>query len=235
MTVHARRIGEYAVAGRRLGRHIEHDPRSRGYPVRAAMPAGGLRKVRHRRYGQVLDQGDVGSCTGNAAAGALNTLPLHRRGGRLLREQDAVDLYAAATQVDEFEGGYPPDDTGSSGLAVAKAAKQKGLISGYRHAFSVEDALAALMFAPLITGVDWYESFDTPDPQGLVKVGGQVRGGHEFEVLGFAPGRSLEEGVVEAANSWGPDWGFRGRFRFTVATWRALLAAEGDATVLEVA
>jgi hypothetical protein len=222
-------IEERPGAGR-LGRHVEHDPRSREFPFRLAAGTPTIRRVVHRHYG-VLDQGGLGSCTGNAAAGALNTVPLHRKGGRVWDEDEAVAVYERATVLDTFPGEYPPDDTGSSGLAAAKACAWLGLISGYRHAFGITDALAALMAGPVITGVNWYEAFDQPDTAGRVSVGGQVRGGHEFVVIGYEPGRD-GEGTVLAVNSWGRGWGRNGRFTFSTAMWAQLLAEDGDATIL---
>ncbi len=138
-----------------LGRRVEHDPRSRNYAFTQAVAV--LKTVSHRSYGLPLDQGNLGSCTGNAAAGALDTVPLHKTGERILREKDAVTLYEAATRLDPWPGSYPPDDTGSSGLAVAKACKNAGYITGYRHAFGLDQALAALQVGPVITGIPWYE------------------------------------------------------------------------------
>lgn len=218
--------------GGRLGRHIEHDPRSRTYGVFPA-EIGPIRAVTHTRYGGIFDQGNLGSCTGNALAGSINTAPLHKTGARLLAEPDAVKLYGAATHLDGFQGSYPPDDTGSSGLAVCKAGMKAGYLTGYKHAFSITAALASLTATPVITGVNWYEGFDEPDANGLVKIAGQMRGGHEFEVhaiLKYVVG-SLDETIVEAENSWGTSWGVRGKFRFTAATWAQLLAEQGDVTV----
>jgi hypothetical protein len=221
-------LQEAFVAGKRLGRHIEHDERSRAFEIEARGTTK-LRSVHWRRHGQPFDQGELGSCTGNAIAGALNTEPIYPAGKHqlLLHEKDAVDLYALATRLDEFPGDYPPDDTGSSGLAACKAAKTKGLISSYRHAFGIHQALTALMHGPVITGVNWYEGFDQPDANGHVTVNGQVRGGHEFEVLGY----DVDAGEVLAENSWGAGWGIRGRFTFDVATWARLLDEQGDVTV----
>ncbi len=207
-----------------LGRHVEHDERSRDYPARSATSN---RPVLWKRHGKVFDQGELGSCTGNALAGALNTEPLHKAHAKILHEKDAVKLYELASTLDEVEGSYPPDDTGSSGLAVCKAAKELGLIAAYRHAFGITHALGALQVGPVITGVDWYEGFDSPGEHGLVEIAGQVRGGHEFEVIGYDPSRRL----VRAVNSWGPDWGERGCFSLTVDAWATLLEARGDVTV----
>lgn len=218
-------LPETLKATSRLGRHIEHDPRSRNYAF--ALTGHPLTKVLWPRAGSPLNQGNLGSCTGNAITGVLNTAPFRKNGAKLYTEKEAVRIYELATTLDKISGSYPPDDTGSSGLAVCKAAKQLGLISGYKHAFSLQAALEALMSGPVITGVAWYEGFDTPDPNGLVQISGQVRGGHEFEILGYDPATDL----VEAENSWGASWGVKGRFFFTSATWGKLLAQQGDVTV----
>lgn len=210
----------------RLGRHVEHDPASVAYGIEATGRA--LTKVLWARGGRPFNQGQLGSCTGNATAGLLNTAPFRQaRGGKLLTEKDAVAIYELATTLDAIAGQYPPTDTGSSGLGACKAAKKLGYISGYKHAFSIHAALEALMDGPVITGVNWYDGFDNPDANGLVEISGQVRGGHEFEVLGYDPATDL----VTAENSWGRTWGVKGRFHFTSATWARLLAEQGDATV----
>jgi hypothetical protein len=226
-------IEEQVVEDKRLGRHIEHDERSRAFAFGTTVRhMNDLRNVRHHRLGGPLDQGNLGSCTGNAVAGCLNTVPFHERREHLLKEEQAVEIYERATVIDGFEGQYPPDDTGSSGLAAAQAALEMGHIGSYQHAFSLEEAVAALMANPVITGVNWYEGFDSPDAHGLVSIGGAIRGGHEFEVLGFEMNGTLDASIVEAENSWSRNWGLHGRFRFTVATWRQLLNEDGDVTIL---
>lgn len=209
-----------------LGRRVQHDPQSRRFAHKAA-PGTPLVSVQHTRHIPVLDQGNIGSCTGNAAVGALGTEPYFT--GRQWTEDDAVDVYSAATVIDGFPGTFRPDDTGSSGLAVAKVLTSRGLISGYRHAFNITDALAALQVGPVITGVPWYESFFEPAPGGLISIkeGDREAGGHEFVVDGY----DALAGLVWSTNSWGTDWSVGGRFCMTVATWAQLLSQQGDVTV----
>ena len=212
-----------------LGRHVEHDPRSLNFAFPVSAPTAPLRTILHRSYGLPLNQGNLGSCTGNAMAGAKNSLPLHKTGERILKEPDAVDLYSLATSLDAFSGAYPPTDTGSSGLAVAKAAKQKGLIKSYWHAFSIEQALAALQIRAVITGLPWYERMFDPTPDGFVRIGGEIAGGHEFLVRGFVKAR---RNYVLCMNSWGPEWGtFGGAFKMFVEDWIKLMYQDGDVTV----
>lgn len=209
-----------------LGRHLDaaarHDPRSRAFPAAAAP----LRTVMHA-HGPVLDQGAVGSCTGHAAAAALNCAVLRGR-RRYLSHKDAEALYSAATKVDAFPGAWPPTDTGSDGLSVAKAARAKGYITSYQHAFGVGHALGALVKGPIIVGTAWSANMWEPDANGFVHPGGEVDGGHEYALIGL----DVEHQFVLAQNSWG-DWGpLGGLFKLSFTDLGALLADGGDATVL---
>lgn len=213
-----------------LGRNVNHDSRSR-YFAFVAPKAIDLKTVIHQRNIPILNQGALGSCTGNATVGALGTTPMFESLPRTLSldEALAVAIYSDATAIDPFRGQYPPDDTGSDGLSVAKVAQKRGLISGYQHAFDLNSALAALMVGPVITGTNWYSSFDYPATGGLVTIssGAQVEGGHEFCVYGI----DVENKEVLAANSWGQRWGNAGTFRMSWDTWGRLLSEQGDVTI----
>jgi len=220
----ARLIEERVVPGRRLGRHVLHDPRSFDYPA-AQAPA--IVSVQHAARGLPLDQGSLGSCTANALCGALDSAP-DNRSGTTYDEQSAITLYEKETALEGEP--YPPNDPGGTGLMVCKAAVDLGWIGSYSHAFGVEHALLALVHRPVITGVNWYTSFDDPDPStGLVEIspGATVRGGHEI----VADGIDAANQLVYLWNSWGPGWGLGGRFCWTFATWERLLEAQGDVTV----
>lgn len=213
-----RAITEFAVAGRRLGRHVAHDPRSRDYPAEQA--PGIVTTVHDMPSSLPLNQGDIGSCTGNAMAGLL---ACH---GVIVGEPLAVHLYEEATKVDPYPGTYPPDDTGSAGLYVAKAAKAEGYCKWYRHAFGLEHALRAIVRRPVIIGIDWYSSFDVPGAGGIIEIlpGATVRGGHEVLVYGV----DAERKTILICNSWGLGYGIDGRVELPWDDFEVLLNNQGD-------
>jgi hypothetical protein len=216
-------IPEHHVEGRRLGRHVVHDPRSRDY---VAKQASQVVSVKHQAHGLPLNQGQIGSCTANALCGALDSDP-DFTGGTPLTEDNAVAVYELETKLEGQP--YPPNDPGGSGLMVCKAAKQMGLISSYSHAFGIDQALQALVLRPVITGINWYSSFDTPDANGLVQIAADatVRGGHEI----VADEIDADNKLVWFWNSWGDGWGVQGRFCMSFDTWDQLLQERGDVTV----
>src|ERR1700687_6504122 len=90
----------------RLGRHIEHDERSKNFAVARLTTAP--KSATFKRNCPAFDQGELGSCTGNAMAGVLMTDPFWQ-GGRSLTESDAVRLYSEATNLEQICGSSPTD------------------------------------------------------------------------------------------------------------------------------
>lgn len=221
-----RHIEEHVVEGRRLGRHIVHDPKSKEYE---AEQAPSIQDASHPFWRRPLDQGDLGSCTGNAAGGLLMTTPWYKP-ERKIDESICVMIYETATRLDPWRGYYPPTDTGSSGLAVCKAMKNAGMIPAYRHTFSLDAALRALSLKPGITGIPWMDSFDEPDGDGFLVISPNagIRGGHELLVTDLF----VDNTWVGGPNSWGPQWGpLEGFWRMKWDTWGQLLAMQGDFTI----
>lgn len=212
-----------------LGRHVEHDPRSRDHDI-ARTVAAEVKPVEWVRHSPILDQGALGSCTGNAMAGWLACEPhcTSDTAGVVFDERIATDLYSRATRVDPWPGEWPPDDTGSSGNAVAKAARERGWIRSWSWAFTGAALLRALQLGPVIVGVPWFESMYEPDAAGTVEPRGAVAGGHEFLIRGWN-GRFLL-----ADNSWGTGFGVNGSFRFTRTAWEVLRSNRADVTVPHV-
>ena len=118
-------------------------------------------------------------------------------------ETYAVGVYSAAAQVDDQPGAYPPNDTGSDGLSVAKVLKSRALISGYQHAFSLEALLTALADQPVIVGTEWRQDMFHPAADGRQTITGEVAGGHEYCLDEL----DVEKQRVWMQNSWGETWG----------------------------
>jgi hypothetical protein len=219
-----------------LGRHVEHDPRSLQF-AHGVLPKTAIKSVDWTRRAPIFDQGQLGSCTGNAAAGLICTDSSARTGVTSVTidsnvlpvdEDLAVKVYELATQLDNISGAYPPDDTGSSGLGAAKALKKLGLATGYTHAFSIAALASALQSGPVMVGTIWTESMFEVDPDGFVIVDrkSQVAGGHEYVISAY----NADQLAFRLDNSWG-EWGLRGSAWITQANLAWLLAQQGDVTV----
>lgn len=237
------------TAPRPLGRLVEHDPRSLAY-AHGVLPKSAIQSVNWTRRAPILDQGQLGSCTGNAATGALGTDSAGRTatttvtispagaaashglftaGQHTLDEQFAVALYSLATLLDNIPGQYPPTDTGSSGIGVAKALQALGLATSYTHAFSVAALNSALQGGPVLVGIPWLNSMFNPAADGRIPVdqSSGVAGGHELELCRY----DATAGEYWIANSWGTSWGQQGYGYFTAANLTWLLSQQGDVTV----
>src|SRR5665213_4049101 len=139
-------IPEVVVEGHRLGRNIHRGPKFFAHIAeKTGTPIVDTTWVREC---PPFDQGNLGSCTGNAAAGCLMTTPLFVN-GRAFTEDTAVSIYSESTHFSNAVGDYyPPNDTGSSGPASAQACEALGLVSSYTHATDLQSALEGLMTAP---------------------------------------------------------------------------------------
>lgn len=216
------------------GRQIEHDEQSKNYP---AEKGALLREVIWARYTPILNQMRLGSCTGNAGTGLLGTSPFYlslpKAVQDALNEDFAIKLYEDATVVDGFPGQYPPDDTGSSGLAIGKVLRRRKMIKWYGHAFGIEHTLRALTKRPGITGIPWLNSMFDTDSNGRVKVDrtSGIAGGHEVLVRGYSltnldPNNLV--GRVLCDNEWDTSWGDKGSFEIDVQDYAWLLSQQGD-------
>jgi hypothetical protein len=233
------RYAERQHAGMRLGRNLELDGRSLPFMIENQARAMGraLGNQNWQREITILDQGELGSCTGNAGTGALGTQPYFDAVGQDVLpnpddgnacEQFAVQLYSDATKVDSGPGSYPPRDTGSSGLAICKVLEARGTISSYRWASTAYGFLRLLQSGPVLQGMDWYEAFFDPDRDGYIDSNRNWRssglaGGHEVEALGLELDHdNAFNSTITYANSWGTGWGVDGRFKMRLRTYKQL-------------
>jgi len=230
--VQFRRFTERPDNPYRLGRHQVHD----ALPAHLAAVEdlfSPIRSASHAEAQPCFDQGQIGSCTANAALGTLVTEPF-AVAGRTFTEADAVALYTLETQLDDSQipGQYPPDDTGSSGAWSMQALQRKGLIRSYRHTTSVHTALRMLARGPISIGVPWYQSMFQvgPDNRIVVNPASGLAGGHQVCVVAV----DAEAQTVRIRNSWGTGWADQGHALLSWADLETLFAQGGDAVQPEV-
>lgn len=212
----------------RLGRHVVHDPRSLGYPFRA--DTGPRKDMSLRVYGpKPRPRQEIGCCTGVDACVKMDTAG-NRVRGAVLDMDDAVRIYSRATQLDPWPGTYPPDDSGSSGLAAAKASVEFGLVDRYEWVFNGTGGILAALAAghPVGVGTWWLQNMFNVDRQtGLIDVSGPRAGGHQWTVTGYRRGYDAFIGQCW----WGSDWGIAGKFLIRRRDLDTLLADDGDCHV----
>lgn len=222
-----------------LGRVVEHDPRNKNFPFPKRTITRPV-SVTWPTMAPILDQGSVGSCEGHTAIGWLNcTVAAKNRArstfrgkpiarGVMLGNSDAVTAYTKATQLDEDAGNtYPPDDTGTSAVGIAKSMQFYKAIDAYQWTFSWESFLAAIQTQPVMLGTNWYTGMFDPDKKGYVEPTGEVAGGHAY----LARGIDYKNQRVLCRNHWGIKWGVRGEFWLRFATLQQLLDEQGDVLV----
>jgi hypothetical protein len=217
----------------RLGRHQVHDALT---PERDAFTLVDrfkpIKTVTHKELVPVFDQGQLGSCTANAALGCLVTEPFATVGATYV-ETDAVTLYELETQLDnsQIPGSYPPNDTGSTGPWSMMALEKQGKIKSFIHTRNLHTALRMLNTGPISIGVSWYESMFTPinaaSGGGLVldvDEHSDLAGGHQLCVTA----NDVEHQRVLLRNSWGVGWGDQGHAWLTWNDFALLLHEGGD-------
>lgn len=222
----------------RLGRQCVQDPASRGFPMRVADPST-WRTKRLRRYDPPVTPRQIrGNCTGCQKGMEGNTTG-NRVARRVLGMREADAIYSLATSLDPWPGAYPPEDTGSSGLAASKAAAQLGYGGAYRWNFS-RDASSIVQEIMDGRGVGvgtwWTEGGFNPKPhprrpgEYRVEMTGPRVGGHQWWLWGY----DVDLDEFDGACWWGPDFARRGNFRIARSQVADLLADDGDAVTQDM-
>lgn len=212
-----------------LGRVLIPDERDRNYPMQAVLRAAVTlpRFKYHSTFWPPLDQGLTSQCVVYSTAGDLIASPTRYKRD-LFTPAYLAERYAYAQNNDEWPGAEP-EYYGTSVRAGFEAWRERGFVSNYWHAQSMDDLeLWILTQHPVVFGANWYSSFDAPDPKtGLVKLtpGAYIRGGHAWLCYGY----NRESGVFACQNSWGL-WGVNGRFKIGYDDVKRLIFDEwGDA------
>lgn len=202
---------------------------SAAYPIRALIPTSPERREVHWHLtGDFpLDQGVEGACTAFGTSAELSALPIAIPTGNTF----AFNLYEHIRAEDRAMGYVFP--SGATMLAAMRAAKRHGHIQGYRWAQTVDDIRDAVQtHGSVVMGTWWYSGMDSWDDHGLIRVTGERRGGHCWTIVGYHPHHPVHGEVFEGINSWGADWGVRGRFHLTAADLEMLFTDDGEAAIV---
>lgn len=170
-----------------LGRQLVHDPQSRSFPAKVTIDKTTWKSKLLRIYDPRVNPDQChGECTGCAKSMEFN-MSGNRVAKVILDMDDAHKIYHYATIFDPFEDEWPPIDTGSSGLAAAKAAKKLGLGGEYRHVFGGADEVVQLIMAnrAVNVGTWWYENMLVPSARKVIEPTGPKVGGHQYLARGY--------------------------------------------------
>lgn len=182
-----------------LGRLRSVDERDSLYPLKVRKAE--LRSYKYYRTGPVLDQGATPTCVGHAWRQWLSSAVMMTKGGF-----SAFDIYDGAKQNDEW-GGENYDGTSVRG--GAKFLQQSGRIVEYQWAQTLDDMKKWLLSGSgtLVAGTNWYTDMFSPDSMNFLIPSGRIAGGHAYLLIGY----SSQRDSFRMINSWGADWGDKGR------------------------
>lgn len=170
-----------------LGRQLVHDPRSKAFPTRVAIDKSKWITKTVRIYDPSKNPNQChGECTGCAKSMEMNAVG-NRVMGVVFNMDGAHKFYGLATKLDPWEDEWPPTDTGSSGLAAAKAAQQLGVGGEYRHVFGGADEVVQLIQEGRVVNVGtwWYADMFYPTTKGIIAPTGNQVGGHQYIARGY--------------------------------------------------
>ncbi len=191
----------------RLGRQRVHDSRSKQFPARLVVDKAKWVSKTIRIYDPSVNPNQChGECTGVAKCVQMNAAG-NRIKGVVFTMDQAHKFYHLATTLDPFQGEWPPDDTGSSGLASAKAAQKLGIGAEYRHVFNGADGVVEQIMAGLVVscGTAWYDGMFEPKlvkGKKVIEPTGKVAGGHQYAAHGY----DVKNDLVMIRCWWGADF-----------------------------
>jgi hypothetical protein len=206
-----------------LGRLEEFDERSRDFPIRGLLTTQVPRSYTWKCT-TVLNQGNIGACTGFAWAAELAARPKVISN---ITNQIGFNLYYRAQHLDEWAGN---NYEGSSVLGAVRAVQEiyPGAIPEYRWAFGLDDLIMAVgHVGPAVAGIPWYSDMFTPDGSNTIHVGGDLVGGHAILVNGV----NIANKVFKLHNSWGNHFGNNGSVRISFDDMKRLLRERGEACI----
>lgn len=187
----------------KFGRLYAPDPRDAQFPLKRPRFVFPRTERMWQTAVVVQNQGEEPACVGFSGYHFLTAAPYMERIGRNL--PTPMHLYKLSQQFDEWAG---EDYEGSSVRGLMKALVSLNIISEYRWALDASTFRSHLLHrGPLNVGTDWFSEMSQPRSDGFLVPRGEYEGGHAWLVIGYSKKRD----AYRMLNSWGPDWGQKGR------------------------
>jgi hypothetical protein len=204
--------------GRKLARRYSPDERDKKYPMRGQLPSEVAAVTKFWQVGPILDQGDTPQCVGYAGEQFLQTEPLMTMDG-----PSPQSLYDLAQANDEWPG---TNYEGTSVRGLAKGMLTLGRLKSYVWAAGALDVRDWIILkGPAMLGSDWLMNMFWPGADGVLKVNGQLAGGHAYLVYGYDAATNM----FKMANSWGTSWGLAGSAWIKYRDLDKLISRQGEA------
>jgi len=215
---------------RGFGRIPVKDSRDARYPMRLALQPAPVPAYRYYATGVhlPLDQGHTGTCVAHAWTGFLYA--------SLMMDKTApspFDTYRGIVAVDEFtdndvEVTAADEDLqyGTSVRAGAQYLRTGGHLKSFVWSNSADEMALWLLTGKgtIVLGTTWY--WDMSDLQeGYAIPGGGVAGGHAYLCIGY----NKKAQAFRCLNSWGPEFGEKGRFWIHHQDMEDLIQDDGEA------
>lgn len=207
-----------------LGRLPSKDERDRKFSVNllvATIDPPPRKPSRWYRTGPVLDQGSTSECVGFSWRQWMSSAIIMTK---VNLGPDATTIYHGAQKLDEWEG---ENYNGSSVRGGAKFLQSSGRILSYHWANTIDEMKDFLLrgLGTIVVGTNWYQEMFSPDATGIVRIGGNIAGGHAYLCIGYSKPRDSFRFV----NSWGLGFAERGRFWMKSDEMARLLVEDGEA------
>jgi len=218
-----------------MGRIYKPDERDLQYLMRAALPSAKGRVAAPAPTQKtwalkppVLNQLKTGTCVGHGWTNFLRCAPM-----QTTKHIDApYDLYRKAVLLDDMPENdgeaTAADDAlqyGTTVRAGAVALTNETRLQQYLWAFDLATTIEWLLTkGPVVVGVNWYDGMFAVPTNGILKVTGDIAGGHCF----LLRGANSKTRLVPCTNSWGVDWGLKGNFFLTFSDLERLIHEQGE-------
>lgn len=164
-----------------------------------------------------LNQNETNHCVGFGGANFGINIPIQDN----YTNKDGHDFYYKCKIVD----GEPGAEDGSTVRSIAKVLRMAGRIDHYAFASFVNEITYWLLNnGPVIVGTDWTEDMFTPDENNIIHPTGDVVGGHCYLL-----NEKTENNLYGIQNSWGDEWGIKGKAYISIDDFVKLSRNYGEA------